>query len=70
MGISEKKIKNMLYSIILGCIIGITIGIYGWLMNVSPLYVGIFSGATTGCCIVVMLERENMNIFGAKGGRR
>jgi hypothetical protein len=57
-------------SLVLGCVIGIVIGIYGWIMNVSPLYVGIFSGATTGCCIVILLESENIKLLKSLGARK
>lgn len=57
-------------SVILGCIIGVAIGIYGWHMNVSPLYVGLFSGATTGCCIVILIENKHLDFLKSRGRKK
>lgn len=66
----KKNFRKIMFSILLGFFIGIIMGIYGYIMNVDPILVGIFSGATTGFSIAVMLEDENLRIINMKGGKK
>jgi hypothetical protein len=61
----KKHQGELVYSVLLGVIIGLIMGFAGNIMNVHPLFVSILSGAATGCSIVILFE--NKKILGKSG---
>lgn len=61
----KKHSTELIYSVLLGVIIGMLMGFVGNLMHVPVIFVGVFSGAATGCSIVILFE--NKKILGKSG---
>ena len=71
----EKKTNLMenfwvkfLFSIFLGSVIGILIGVSGALMEIPPVCVGVFSGSASGLAAVIFMEKND--IFEVAGKKK
>jgi hypothetical protein len=56
----KKHFNELVYSVLLGVIIGMIMGFVGNIMHVPVVFVGIFSGAATGCSIVILFENKKL----------
>lgn len=56
----KKHYNELIYSVLLGIFIGLIMGLVGNIMHVPVIFVGIFSGAATGCSIVILFENKNI----------
>lgn len=56
----RKHSGELIYSVLLGILIGMLMGFVGNYLHVPVVFVGVFSGAATGCSIVILFENRKI----------